>query len=611
MTDELLPYYEKELAFIRQMGAEFANEHPKIASSLGINAETIEDPHVSRLIESFAYLNARIQHRLDDDLPEISDALMEVIFPHYHRPLPPMTIVQFQPDREKLESSYTVKRQTELDSESFGGESCRFTTVYDTLLHPFEVNTAKVMGLPFSTPGASQCRGAQSVVRISLKTLNPDIHFSEVSPELIRFYLKGQAQHVNPLYEMLLNQCQAIFMSTGEADTKPMRLPLGCLKPVGFDKDQGLLPYPDSSFMGYRLLTEYFAFPEKFMFFDITDFAEKLPKGEYDQLDLYFYLAKADVELEHHISARTFQLGCTPAINLFEHSCDPIKVKHTQNEYQIVPDARRPAGYEIYSIDNVTATDSSGNAEEYLPVYGIDHANQQAIDPVYWFSARRHAKLGYDQRDEGTDVHLSLIDLHFNPNNPDDRTLLLKTLCSNRDQVSKLPFSAEQPRLQGVDIAPPCSKILCITQPTASVRPSMRNNSRWKLISHLSLNHLSLTGAEDTTRALKEILRLYDFKDSSINRAQIQSINHIKTAPITAPLMIDGRSALCRGIEIDIELDTLQMTGSSSYLFASVLEHFFALYASINSFTRVLIRLKNKEGYLKKCPPRAGEKVLL
>jgi type VI secretion system protein ImpG len=347
------------------------------------------------------------------------------------------------------------------------------------------------------------------------------------------------------------------------------------------------------------------------MFFELSGLAERLPLDESNTLDLYFYLGGSDVELEHHVSASTFQLGCTPAANLFAHRADPIKLKHTATEYEVVPDARRPAGYEIYSVDEVVATDSSGNSETYLPLYGASHQNRGNDNPAFWFSTRRHAKLGYGQRDDATDVFLSLVDLDFNPNNPDDRTLLLRTTCSNRDLPGKLPFSLEEPRLQAVDSAPPCSRIQCITQPTAAVRASMRNNSRWKLISHLSLNHLSITGGDDATEALKEILRLYDFRDLTINRAQIDSINHIHSKAVSAALNVDGRNTLCRGIEVDIELDGLQMTGSSSYLFASVLEHFFALYSSINSFTRVLVRLKNKEGYLKKCPPRAGEKILL
>ena len=158
MADELLAYYEKELAFIRHMGAEFAKEHPKIAGRLGINEDIIEDPHVSRLIEGFAYLNARIQHKLDDDFPELSDAMLNVIFPHYLRPIPSMSIVHFSPDREQLESSYTISAGTLLETEQYQGESCVFSTVYPTEMLPIEIKSAVLLGLPFSTPGAARDR---------------------------------------------------------------------------------------------------------------------------------------------------------------------------------------------------------------------------------------------------------------------------------------------------------------------------------------------------------------------------------------------------------------------------------------------------------------------
>ncbi len=611
MSDELLPYYEKELAFIRQMGAEFAKEHPKIAGRLGINAETIEDPHVSRLIESFAYLNARIQHKLDDDFPELSDALLEVLYPHYQRPIPSMTIVQFVADKEKLESAYHLEKNTLLDSEQFNGESCRFNTIYDTDLQPFELTEARLLGRPFTTPGSSQFKGASGVLKLSFQAFSNEFSFSEERPNRIRFYLKGQPQHINPLYELILNQCQALYIATAEGDSQALRLPVSTIQAVGFGVDEGLLPYPESSFMGYRLLTEYFAFPEKFMFFDLAGFADNIPQAATNKLEFYLYLAESDVELEHNISIETFQLGCAPAINLFSHHADPIKLDHTTTEYEIVADARRPDGYEIYSIETVNASTSSGSIETYLPLYGVNHERQNRENHAYWFTSRRHSKLAQRLRDEATDVFLSLVDIDFNPNNPDDRTLSLETICSNRNQPARLPFSTDQPKLQCVDNAPPCSGIKCLTQPGISIRPSLRNNARWRLISHLSLNHLSITGGKEAIDALKEILRLYDFKDSSINRAQIESISKVTTRSINAPMTIEGHTSLCRGMEIEIELDDLQLSGSSSFLFATVLEHFFALYCSINSFTRVLVKLKNKEGYLKKCPPRAGEKTLL
>lgn len=611
MSDELLPYYEKELAYIRQMGAEFAAEHPKIASRLGINAEIIDDPHVSRLIEGFAYLNARIQHKLDDDFPELSDALLSVLYPHYQRPIPSMTIVQFEPDEDKLDAPYQIEQNTLVETEQFQGENCRFSTAFDTELLPFKLTDAKVLGRPFTTPGSDQLKGAGGVLKLSFKAFSSDITFAEIKPERIRLYLKGQPQHINPLYELILNKCQAVVVATSETDTQPIRLSPLAVQPVGFGAHQGLLPYPDASFIGYRLLTEYFSFPEKFMFIDLQDFAHKLTDYTTDTLEFYLYLDESDIELEQNISLQTFQLGCVPAVNLFDHRADPIKLDHRSTEYQITPDARRPEGYEVYSINKVVASSSSGDKETYLPLYGVNHEHLNNGPGAYWIATRRDARLGTFLRDDGTDVFLSLVDLNFNPNNPDDRTLTLETTCSNRDLPAKLPFSADQPRLQCVDGAPPCRRIRCITQPTAAVRPSMRNNARWRLISHLSLNHLSITGRDDATNALKEILRLYNFKDSSTNRALIDSIVQVQTRSISAPLNIDGRTTICRGFEVEITLDDSQLAGSSSYLFATVLEHFFALYCSINSFTRVLVKLKNKEGYLIKCPPRVGEKILL
>ncbi len=611
MADELLPYYEKELAYIRQLGAEFAKEHPKIAGRLGMNADTIEDPHVSRLIEGFAFLNARIQHKLDDDFPELGDALLSVLYPHYQRPIPSMSIVQFEADADQLDSTYAIPRNTLLETEQFQGENCRFSTVYNTKLQPIEVKSATLIGRPFSTPGSSSIQGAESVLKLSLSTFSEEITFSDFGLEQLRFYLKGQPQHTHPLHKMLLSDCIKIVVTQSEDDLAPLFLNQDKIKPVGFATDDGLLPYPPSSFIGYRLLTEYFIFPEKFMFIDFTGLANTASKQMGSHLDLYIYLKSSDIELEHNVSKETFTLGCTPIINLFSHTADPIKLDHTHHEYQIIPDSRRPAGYEVYSVDEVVATSSSGEDELYTPFYGLNHEQHNTDEHSFWFASRRDSRLNLFNRDEGTDLYLSLVDLDFNPNLPDDRTITLKTTCSNRDLPAKLPYTADQPKLQCVDSAPPCSKIRCLVQPTQVVRAPLRNHARWRLISHLNLNHLSLSGGDDATMSLKEILRLYDFKESSVTRSLIESITSVQSRPISSPLNIDGHATMCRGMEIKVELDDSLLTGSSAYLFATILEHFFALYCSINSFTRLLVKIKSSEGYLKKCPPRAGEKTFL
>ena len=611
MTDELLPYYEKELAFIRQLGAEFAKEHPKIAGRLGISDEIIEDPHVSRLIEGFAYLTARIQHKLDDDIPELSDALLSVLFPHYLRPIPSMSVVHFAPDPEQVESTYRIPRGTLLTTEQFQGEHCVFRTAYETELQPFSLESAQLLGMPFSTPGSTRVRGAQSVLKLSFSTFSDQTTFAQLGIEKIRLYLKGQSQHIHPLYQMLLNECLDVVMVRSDSDTAPVFMGRDVIQHVGFGADDALLPYPPASFTGYRLLTEHFVFPEKFMFVDIASVSQFVPPDAGGTLEFYIYLKTSDIELEHNISEQSFVLGCSPVVNLFQHRADPIRLDHTTHEYQIIPDARRPTGFEVYSVDRVTATTPAGDAVEYPTLYGLNHDNSRTENQAFWFASRRSAKFDVSNRDEGTNVFLSLIDLHFNPNLPDERILNIETTCSNRDQPVKLPYSADQPRLQCMNEAPPCKAIRFLKKPTAVVRPPLRNFARWRLISHLNLNFLSLTGRNEAAQALREILRLYDFQGSSVTHALIDAITSVKARPISAPLNIDGHTTMCRGIEVEVEIDDLKLTGSSVFLFATVLEHFFALYCSINSFTRVLIRAKSKEGYLKQCPPRAGEKILL
>jgi len=610
MSDELLPYYEKELAYIKQMGSEFAKEQPKIAGRLGITDDTVEDPHVSRLIESVAYLNARIQCKLDDELPEISDSLINVLFPHYQRPIPSMSIVQFKPDLQQLEAKYVIERDTVLESEIFNGERCNFSTIYQTDLLPVSIKDVKVINYPFITPGSESIKGAKSVVSISLKTYSDAIKISDINSNKIRFYLKGQPQHINPLYELFLNNCIKVVIDNPLNDCKPFFLNSSIIKEVGYKDDESILPYSDSSFSGYRLLTEFFCFPEKFLFIDLTDLKEIFLNFNSNELNIYIYLDEENIELTKNIDLNSLQLGCTPAINLFKHKPEPITLNHTQYEYQVVPDIRRPEGLELYSIDEVFSLDTSGNKTLIPPLYGLTHDHENSGSDIYWISTRKHAKSNNFNRDDATDVFISIINHDFEPECESNSILTIESTCSNRDQAENLPFNAEQPRLQSINSSPPCDLITCITRPTKSLRSQLKNKSRWKLLSHLNLNYLSINGMNNSAESLKEILRLYNFPGTSSNNALVSSINDIETKAITAPLKIDGRPTLCKGLEVTLTIDDSKLSGNNRFLFASILEKYFTLYCSLNSFVRVLIKLSNKEGYLKKCKPQTGKNRL-
>jgi type VI secretion system protein ImpG len=272
MSDELLPYYDRELAFVRRLGAEFAEAHPKIAGRLRLSADTAEDPHVERLIEAFAYLNARLRHKLDDDFPELSDAMLSVLYPHYLAPIPSLAIVQFVLDRSQgeLTAGYGIPQETVLETEPIDGHPCRFRTCYPVTLWPVELREARLAARPFAAPVTPFSASAAAVLRIQLQCLSNDVTFAALTMDRLRCYLKGQSQHVYALYELLFNNVVGIALAASPQDPQPVLLGPESIEPVGFERDQGLLPYTPRTFVGYRLLTEYFSFPEKFLFFDLA-----------------------------------------------------------------------------------------------------------------------------------------------------------------------------------------------------------------------------------------------------------------------------------------------------------------------------------------------------
>jgi type VI secretion system protein ImpG len=613
MSDELLPYYNRELAFIRRLGAEFAEAHPKIAGRLRLGPVAAQDPHVERLIEAFAYLNARTRHKLEDDFPEISDAVLGVLYPHYQAPIPAMAVVRFVLDRGQgeLKSGYVIPSDTALETDAIEGEPCRFRTCYPTTLWPVEVGAATLAGRPLTAPTTPFSPRAQAVLRLELRCLSKDMTFPQMSLESLRFFLKGQTQHVYTLYELLHNNVLGIAAADSAKDTRPILLEPACIRQVGFRRDEGMLPYRAGSFLGYRLLTEYFACPEKFLFVDLEGLTrEVLCKGA-DKLELYIYFNAANVDLEQNVSADTFQLGCAPIVNLYSRRAEPIALRHTTTEYHVVPDARRPRAHEVYSIDRVTATSPDNEQVEYQPFYSFKHASDRMKQKAFWYATRRPAERAGGQPDRGTEVYLSLVDFGFNPNIPADWTLAVETTCLNRDIPHRLPLSETGMQLR-LSKGGPLERIECLTgRPTETFRPALKHGALWRLVSHLSLNHLSLVDYEEGADALREILSLYNVSDSTETRSMIEGIASVRSRRMVGRIPDDSRGGFCRGVEVTIRFDEDKFAGSGVFLFASVLERFLGLYCSINSFSKLIATTNQREGVLRRWAPRAGEAVLL
>ncbi|HEX4748532.1 MAG TPA: type VI secretion system baseplate subunit TssF [Bryobacteraceae bacterium] len=608
MRDELLEYYENELSFLRTMGAEFAQKYPTVASHLLLGPTGSEDPHVERLVEAFAFLAARVHLKIDDDFPEIVESFLNVLYPHYLRPIPSFSVVEFNVDNEqgKLTTNLRIARDSLLYSRPIDSVQCKFRTCYETVVSPLRVASASWRAPERLDP---PIKAPEAVAACSIR-LNcfPDVLFKPLALSELRFFLHGEGKDVYTLYELLFNNCLRILVrNPDDPKQRVIELPPDSLRAMGFRDDEAVLPYPKRSFTGYRLLQEYFTFPEKFLFMELANLSVLSTevfknKAEIIFLILPFERADRQQSLELNVNASTFKLGCTPIVNLFPVSAEPIMMEQIRFEYPVIPDARRRHAVEVFSIDNVrTSSPDRREVTQYEPFYSNQHGRTNR-DQTFWNSTRRPSTR---EHDAGTEVFLSMVDTSGHAAKTGTETLNIRCTCTNRDLPARLPPLSEF-ELEG---GSPVKRIVSLQKPSATLRPPLRRGLQWRLISHFSLNYLSLT--EDGRGALQEILRLYNFTDEPALEKQIAGIIGLGSKRHFARVISEHGISFARGVRVNMEIDEEMFVGAGVFLFASVLEHFLAMYVSLNSFSQLIVRTRQRKEILREWQPRSGQKILL
>ncbi|HEV8678078.1 MAG TPA: type VI secretion system baseplate subunit TssF, partial [Stellaceae bacterium] len=436
MSDALLPYYDRELNALRRLAAEFAAANPKIAGRLRLAPETVDDPHVARLLEGVAFLAARVHHRLDDEFPELTDALLGVLYPHYLAPIPSAAIAQFQGQPE-LTVPVRLQAGLAVETEAVQGEPCRFRTAWPLTLWPVEIENVRLSGLPLAAPANPLASGAVSVLRIALKCRVAEANLAELGVDRLRLFLRGASNVALPLYELLCAHVLSVAYADGPADPAPVVLPANVIEPVGFAPEEALLPWPARSFAGFRLLTEYFALPEKFLFVDFARLDGKTLLSTGNRMEIFVYLDRALPELERTIGVDALALGCTPIVNLFSQRCEPIQLTHTDIEYRIVPDARRPAALEVWQVERVRETPPDGGTRPWRSFYRLTHGDPEAATPGGFYQVSRRQTAAPLT---GSEVYIGPHDPEFDPDAPTGAVLSIDALCLNRDLPASLPF---------------------------------------------------------------------------------------------------------------------------------------------------------------------------
>lgn len=612
MRDALLARYEEELSFLRRTGAEFAQRYPKVASQLLLEPTKCDDPHVERLLEGFAFLAARVQLRLEDDFPEFSEALLEVVYPHYVRPIPSMSLVQFELDMEqgKLPRGLRIPGDALLHSRPVAGVPCRFRCCYETTLWPVDVASAR-WAAPYELQPPVGARGAVAALQVQLRA-PADFGFAKLEIDTLRLHLSAEPNLATTLYELLCNNCVEVLIRdpTPGSTVPPVSLPASALRPVGFGPDEGMLPFSRRSFVGYRLLQEYFTFPGKFLFLDLTGFERVRAAGFGSRAELVFLITTFErserrAMLEAGVNADTIRLNCSPIVNLFPQVSEPVLLDHTREEYLLIPDARRRRHTGVYSVEEVVAT--TPDAPEpvtFEPFYSLRHARRGSAER-YWHARRKPVRW---RADEGTDVYISFVDPTGTTARPNCSAVTARLLCHNGDLPSRLPFGnpAGDFELPG---GGPIRRIVALVKPTESLQPPLGTAQLWRLISQLSLNYTSLvSGGPD---ALRELLRLHNFGDTAAAEAQIRGIAALRSS--TCHSRVEGEFGLtfARGQRVEIDFDEEHFAGGGVYLLASVLHHFLGLAVSMNSFCTVTARTRQRRGIMAEWPPKAGWKTLL
>jgi type VI secretion system protein ImpG len=621
----LLDLYNGELAHLRAMGAEFAKEFPKIAGRLGglDEFQQCQDPFVERLLEGFAFLAARVQLKLNAEFPRFTQSLLETVYSHYLAPTPSMCIVQFEPDlNEKgLADGFLIPRGSSL--YSMLGQSdqtkCEYQTAHDVTLWPIKVSQANYYTRELPSLGLPNLPDVKAGIRIRIQS-PAGLPINQLKMDSLTLHLVGVGEAPMRLYEQFFANAAAIVVQPA---TKPIKwqrvLDAFCIRRVGFENKEKLLPYDARSFQGYRLLHEYFAFPQRFMFVELADLGGAIQRCDENQLDIVILFRELNAGLEGVVNADNFRLFCSPAINLFEKRLDRILVSDKFSEFHVVPDRTRAQDFEVYKITKVVGYGArSDQLQEFLPFYLAKDLGDSGTGSYYVVNrvprslAQGPGLHGRRSRTyAGSEVYLSLVDSTGAPYSDDLKQLGVEALCTNRDLPIHMPIGVGAYDFT-MDETAPYTSIRCLGAPTAPKPSYAEGETAWRIINHLSLNYLSLTNTNERegASALRDILRLYGSTADLQTRKQIDGVRAISCRPTTRRIITSGSIAFARGLEVTVTLDEASFEGSGVFLLGAVLEQFFARYVSINSFTETVVKTLER-GEIMRWTMREGLRPIL
>lgn len=585
----LKDFYQAELSALRNEASSFARNYPDAARELGIAGGKASDPQVELLLQSFAFLAARLQYQVRLDEAALPNAMLGFLYPHLEAPTPSMAVAEItvKADGANFAKEQILPRKRYISASASNNMGykveCRFRTCYDTPLLPIEIKEIRLLPqADYDLPTASG--KSKSVLKVRIRAqANGKFHAQE--PQRIRFFIDRSEPQALAVYELLARHVSGIAVQVPEGETGPATVtytPRESMRWLGFSDDEAMLEANRHTHPGYRLLQEYFSFPDKFLFFEVgqLDFT-----AADDHFDLLFLL-DAPVDKELRLTPQVLRVNCVPLVNIFSQRLDPIALDHTEFEYRLQGDLANHRYCEIYAIEKLESVRPDGSPRPITPYFAMDNF-QRMQEQDYFYVVRRDRS----QADNvaGSELFVSFLDTQFDLALPADEVIGGRALCTNRQLPEKLMAGAVM-YLEGPG---PVTKIMAVTKPTPHQTPNQIGTRPWALVSQLALNHLSLADGPHALAALRDMLRLHVGANKSSGLKQIDAVTSLHCKPVMRLIEKDGWRGFAKGMHIQLEMDRNAFTDSSPVLFCSVLEHFFTSYASVNTVVEVSLKTQD------------------
>lgn len=625
----LLKYYESELRHLRSVGAEFAEDFPKIAGRLGLEAFDCADPYVERLLEGFAFLAARVHLKLDSEYATFTQQLLDIVYPNFLAPVPSMAIAHFQPDPAggSLAEGYLIPKGSALRGHLPKGQqtACEFRTAHEVRLYPLRIQHASYLGSRAELAHAglqsilSGPKGSslQAAIHIQIRCM-AGARWQDLKIERLPLFFHGDGALPFRLYEQISAHLEKVIAVGRDAHGHIEKTITLTAHPMGFEEGETLLPASGRSFEGYRLLQEYFAMPERFLFSEIQGLEATQAWGEQETIDLYFLTHRVDQGLINAVRDENVALFCSPVINLFPKRTDRIQIDPTRRELHVVVDRSRPLDFEIHSIlEAETVGLQPDGRRPLLPLFGSSHQHGHAS--VSYYTSQRNKRLHSSNQNRrgprssytGSELYLSLVSASGAPCPEGVDQISLHVLTTNRDLPFLMPVGVGQTDLTLVE-GGPITAIRCLIGPTRPKPSAAEDHTAWRLISHLALNYLSLVD-QDKERgavALRELLSLYAGPQDQDIHKRISGLLHVESTRVVRRIPGVGPIVFGRGKTVTLKFDEAAYEGTGAFLLGAVLERFLARYAAINSFTETRMETTER-GEIMRWPARTGTRQTL